>query len=80
MTSLPMISTFALLGQFAQENGTRNGIFRVSICLVKQSNEIRATVPPSPPPHFTTTFSTWSAGLVSRRQTALRVSILLVAR
>jgi hypothetical protein len=30
MTSLPTICTFALLAQFAQGNGARNGIFRVS--------------------------------------------------
>ena len=54
MTSLPTIYTFALLDQFVQGNGARNGIFRVSTCFVKQSNGIRVTVPPSPAQHSTT--------------------------
>jgi len=42
-----MIFTFALLDQFAQENGTRRFTFAVSICSVRRSNGIRGMGPPS---------------------------------
>jgi len=53
-----MIFTFALLDQFAQENGTRRFTFAVSICSVRRSNGIRGMGPPSPVQHFTTRCST----------------------